>query len=273
VLAFVLGGGGKWGAVHVGMLDALVSHGIAPDLVLGCSIGAINGAAFAARPDRSGIGSLTAAWLDTHDHPIVDATVGARVRSLVGQRPFVYDSEPLRALIERVVPVSTFDELAVRFGCVASCIEDASEQWFDHGALAPAILASCAIPGLLPPVEIDGRHHYDGGLVNSIPVDRAVALGATTVYVLQVGRIETPLVPPARLYEAPLLAFEIARRHRFATFRRDVPDHVTVHVLPSGNELGMRDRRQLNWRRTDDAPNLIAGARAASMDYLAEVSA
>jgi NTE family protein len=88
-----------------------------------------------------------------------------------------------------------------------------------------------------------------------------------------VGRIESPLVPPARLYEAPLLAFEIARRHRFATFRRDVPDHVTVHVLPSGNELGMRDRRQLNWRRTDDAPNLIAGARAASMDYLAEVSA
>jgi NTE family protein len=53
-------------------------------------------------------------------------------------------------------------------------------------------MASCAVPGLLPPVEIDGAHYFDGGLVDSIPVGRAVTLGASTVYVLQVGRIESP---------------------------------------------------------------------------------
>ena len=79
----------------------------------------------------------------------------------------------------------------------------------------PAVLASCAVPGLLPPVEIDGEHYFDGGLVHSIPVGRAVALGASTVYVLQVGRIESELTVPRRPWEVGLVAFEIARRHRF----------------------------------------------------------
>jgi NTE family protein len=272
VRAFVLGGGGKWGAVHVGMLRALVAGGIEPQLVLGCSVGAMNGAAFAADPTLAGIDRLEAAWRATGDHPIVEATLAARVRSIVGQRPYVYDATALRDLIDSVVAVRRFDELTVPFECVASCIEDASEQWFGEGEITPAVLASCAIPGLLPPAEVDGRHYYDGGLVNSIPLDRAVAAGATTVYVLQVGRIESPLVPPKRLYEAPLLAFEIARRHRFATFQRHVPDRVAVHVLPSGNEIGMRDRRQLNWRRIDDATALIEGAHAATSDYLAGVT-
>src|SRR5436853_478438 len=83
------------------------------------------------------------------------------------------------------------------------------------GVLVPAVLASCAVPGLLPPVEVDGEHYFDGGLVHSIPVGRAIELGARTVYVLQVGRIERPLAPPRRLWEVGLVAFEIARRHRF----------------------------------------------------------
>ena len=72
-------------------------------------------------------------------------------------------------------------------------------------------MASCAVPGLLPPVEIDGLHYFDGGLVDSIPVGRAVALGASVVYVLQVGRIESPLPVPTRPWEVGLVAFEIAR--------------------------------------------------------------
>ena len=88
----------------------------------------------------------------------------------------------------------------------------------------PAVLASCAVPGLLPPVEVDGEHYFDGGLVDSIPVGRAVALGASTVYVLHVGRIERPLTVPRRPWEVGLVAFEIARRHRF---------HEEMSALPS----------------------------------------
>src|SRR5690349_24565476 len=93
--AFVLGGGGVLGAHEVGMLRALAEAGITPDVIVGTSVGAINGAFVAADP-------------------------------------------------------------------------------------AGAALASCAVPGLLPPVEVDGEHHFDGGLVHSIPVGRAVELGCRT---------------------------------------------------------------------------------------------
>ena len=99
------------------------------------------------------------------------------------------------------------------------------------------MLASCAVPGLLPPVEIDGEHYFDGGLVDSIPVGRAVALGATTVYVLQVGRIKTVRWPRLRRpWRVGLVAFEIARRHRFHEEMSALPDGITVHVLPTGGK-------------------------------------
>ena len=93
-------------------------------------------------------------------------------------------------------PAADFADLKLPFHCVAASIETASARWFSSGPVVPAVLASCAVPGLLPPVEIDGEHYFDGGLVDSIPVGRAVALGASTVYVLQVGRIESPLAVP-----------------------------------------------------------------------------
>ncbi len=104
--------------------------------------------------------------------------------------------EPLRRMLDDALPAKDFADLQLPFHCVAASIERASARWFTSGPLVPAVLASCAVPGLLPPVEIDGEHYFDGGLVDSIPVGRAVALGARTVYVLHVGRIERPLAPP-----------------------------------------------------------------------------
>src|SRR5580658_1131982 len=175
--AFVLGGGGVLGAHEVGMLRALAEAGVTPDLVVGTSVGAINGAFVAADPD------------------------GAAQR--------------LAGMLERSLPARDFADLVLPFHCVAASIERATARWFSTGPLVPAVLASCAVPGLLPPVEVDGEHHFDGGLVHSIPVGRAVALGASTVYVLHVGRIERPLAVPRRPWEVGLVAFEIARRHRF----------------------------------------------------------
>jgi NTE family protein len=131
------------------------------------------------------------------------------------------------------------------------------------------VLASCALPGLLPPVEIDGAHYFDGGLVDSIPVGRAVSLGATIVYVLQVGRIETPLSAPKRPWEVGLIAFEIARRHRFHEEMSALPSDITVHVLPTGGNRRTADHSHLRYRDKAVVSESIERAREASASYLA----
>ena len=233
--AFVLGGGGVLGAAEVGMLQALLEHGVRPDLVVGTSVGAVNGALVAADPTPGAVDRLRGVWEELASRRVFAGSVLGRVGTLVRTRTHLHPREPLRDLLEASLPVRTFAGLRVPFQCVAASIERAAEHWFTDGDLVDAVLASCAVPGLLPPVEVDGEHYLDGGLVHSIPVGRAVALGADTVYVLHVGRIDRPLRPPARPWEVATVAFEIARRHRFAADLAALPPGVTVHVLPAGN--------------------------------------
>src|SRR5581483_2216174 len=238
--AFVLGGGGLLGAHEVGMLRALAEAGVRPDLVVGTSIGALNGVLVAADP-AAAAGRLTRMWL----------------------------GEELRMTLASVLPGDSFSDLELPFQCVAANIEGATARWFSSGPVVPAVMASCAVPGLLPPVEIDGEHYFDGGLVDSIPVGRAVALGASTVYVLQVGRIESPLAVPRRPWEVGLVAFEIARRHRFHDEMSALPGGVQVHVLPSGAELRPPGLSQFRYRDRAKVALSIERAYAASAKYLA----
>jgi NTE family protein len=161
------------------------------------------------------------------------------------------------------------EDLPVPFTCCAASIEDAAEHWFDRGPVVDAVLASAAVPGLLPPAEVDGRHYLDGGLVNSIPLGRAVELGARRIFVLQVGRVDQPLRPPQRPWEVAMVAFEIARRHRYARDLAAVPDGVEVHVLPIGGGTPRWDSRAaLRYRATGATGHRVAAAHAASAKYL-----
>jgi len=264
----VLGGGGKWGAVQVGMLAALVDAGRVPDLVVGCSIGAINGALFAQEPTADGVAALRQLWVGGHAQAALERPATQWLRDVARFGPAIHHHDGLRRLLEQHLRAEAIEDLACPFACVAASIERADARWFDRGPLVPALLASSAIPGLLPPVEIDGEHFMDGGLVDSIPLGRAIAAGAPEVFVLQVGRIEQPLRPPRRLHDAAIVAFEIARRHRFQETMAQAPDSVRVHVLPSGHTLAPDDPRQLRWRDAGDAPDLIDGARRATAEYL-----
>jgi NTE family protein len=116
---------------------------------------------------------------------------------------------------------------------------------------------------------VAGEHYFDGGLVHSIPVGRAVTLGATRIFVLHVGRIEQPLTVPTRPWEVGLVAFEIARRHRFMEEMAALPDDVTVHVLPAGAEGKGADLGQLRYRDHSRVQTYIDRAFAASAAYLA----
>ncbi|WP_344834427.1 patatin-like phospholipase family protein [Actinocorallia longicatena] len=234
-VGFVLGGGGALGAHELGMLRALDERGVRPDLVVGTSIGAINGVFVAADPAKA-VDRLRELWAGAAARRAFSASPWKRIRTLAASGTHLHPVEPLWQALEEVLPVTDFGGLAVPFQCVAAGVETAMARWFSEGPLVPAVLASCAVPGLLPPVRIGGRHYFDGGLVHSIPVGRAVELGATTVYVLHVGRIERPLTPPRRPWEVGVVAFEIARRHRFFEEMASLPEGVTVHVLPAGAE-------------------------------------
>ena len=234
-VAFVLGGGGILGAAEAGMLRALLERGTAPDLIVGASVGAINGAAIAADPTPEAAVRLGELWSGLSRAEIFGTSLLAQAATLLRSRTNLHPETTLRRLLARRIPEGTrIEELVIPFQCVAASIERAAEHWFTEGLLIDAICASAAVPGLLPPMEIAGEHYFDGGLVNSIPIGRAVALGARTVYVLHVGRIERKLEPPRTPWEVGLVAFEIARRHRFHTELAAVPDGVEVHVLPTG---------------------------------------
>lgn len=267
--AFVLGGGGRWGAVEVGMLRALDESGITPDLILGTSIGAFNGSVVAAYPGSTGIERLSGIWEGLAGSDLFSGGMFDRVKAVATLQPAMHGSGELRSLLEGVHKNDALiEELAVEFQCVAASIEKAAEHWFTSGSLIDALMATSAVPVLFPPVEIGSEHFYDGGLVNSVPLRRAVNLGADVVYVLQVGRVEAPLRPPSKLYEAALISFEIARRHTFATAMHEIPADVEVHLLPSGNPVEFDDWRQLRWRDTGNAGELIEGAYKASFSYL-----
>ena len=268
--AFVLGGGGVLGAAEVGMLAALFEHGVRPDLIVGTSVGAINGAFVAADPVPATVDRLRTVWEALASEGILSGSVLARVGTLVRTRTHLHPREPLRDLLTEHLPAHTFADLEVPFQCVAASIERAAEHWFSDGPLVPAVLASSAVPGLLPPVELDGEHYLDGGLVHSIPVGRAVALGAETIYVLHVGRIDRPLRPPTRPWEVATVAFEIARRHRFAADLAALPPEVTLHVLPSGEEAppSAGDLRSLRYRDFSGVGDRIDRPAAAARAYL-----
>ncbi|WP_104526091.1 patatin-like phospholipase family protein [Blastococcus atacamensis] len=265
--AFVLGGGGVLGAAEVGMLQALIERGIRPDVVVGTSVGAINGALVAADPTPAAVDRLRTVWQELGSRGVFAGSLWARASTLVRTRTHLHPREPLRDLLVEHLPARTFAELRVPFHCVAASIERAAEHWFTDGPLVDAVLASSAVPGLLPPVEIDGEHYLDGGLVHSIPVGRAVSLGATTIYVLHVGRIDRPLRPPARPWDVGLVAFEIARRHRFAADLAALPPGVTVHVLPAGDPAPSR-AGNLRYRDFSGVGDRIDRAHAAAGIHL-----
>ena len=234
--AFVLGGGGVLGAVEVGMLRALLERDIVPDLVLGTSVGALNGALVARQPDVGVVDRLTELWAATAESRVVYGDRPLRtVRRAVATRTHIYSSRPLRERLEEEFGDTRFEDLPVTFGVCAASIERAAEHWFTSGPIVPAILASAAVPGLLPPAEVDGEHFLDGGLVNSIPVGRAVELGATRIFVLQVGRIDRPLKVPTRPWEVARVSFEVARRHRFMRDMATIPEGVATQA---GNIAG-----------------------------------
>lgn len=260
--AFVLSGGGNLGAIQVGMLRALFERRIRPDLIFGCSIGALNGAVVAAEPNLSGVGRLEELWHRVEGRDVMPSGLLPPVVQMARKGISIHGNAGLRTIIEDVLPVRTFAELVVPFECVATAIEAVEEVWFAAGSLVEPILASGALPAVYPPVEIDGVLYLDGAVVDDIPVTRAVDRGATTVYVLHVGSFERPRPEPRRPIDMALQAYWIARHHRFKRDLAALPDHVEAVVLPTGQPPALR------FNDLGHSAELMKNAYRASADFL-----
>ncbi len=256
------------------MLGALAAYGTVPDAVFGTSIGAINGAFYAADPTPAGTERLRGLWSDARIAELSSRAFLRRAGTLARSGTHLESFEKLRDHLRDLLPVARVEDLPVPYQCVAASIERAAEHWFETGPLAEVILASCAVPGILPPVRIGDEHFIDGGIVNSIPVSRAVAHGASCIFVLQVGRLEQPLRPPRWPWEVGLVAFEVARRHRFAHDLGALPEGVEVHILPTGGSAAPAYNDiagQLQLRRPGrNVARWIDAAYEASLRYLEE---
>lgn len=241
-VAFVLSGGGNLGAVQVGMLRALVEANIKPDLIIGCSVGAINGGSFAANPTAEGVDHLETLWqrMSDRDPDLMPNRLMPVVAQMARKGEALHDQTVLADLLDEELPAKTFEDLAVPFSCVATNIETASEHWFDNGRLVPALLASSALPAVYPAFETKAGTFIDGGVLKEIHTHRAIELGATTIYLLHVGHLEGRGLEVGRPFDSAARAYWTARRFRLAEELRRIPEGVKLHRLPAGSAPRLR---------------------------------
>lgn len=185
-MAFVLSGGGNLGAAQVGGLLALLDVGIRPDVVVGCSVGALNGTYLAADPSLAQVEALAEVWRALTSGAVFATPRRRQLVNVVRGRDHLLENDGLRDLIRRLSPVSDLASCQVPMHVVTTDLEAGVPAWFTTGPAEEVLAASAALPGLFPPVELEGHLHVDGGVLEPLPVGRALDLGAATTYVLDV---------------------------------------------------------------------------------------
>ena len=238
--ALVLAGGSTRGAIQIGMLQVLAEHGFVPDRIFGSSVGAINGVGFAADPTREGVERMTQVWLRIRREDVYPQGRLHGPWLYLQQRDSVYSNTGLRAIVEEEFPHERLEDAVVPVEVVATSLTDGGERWFTYGPAVDAVLASAAMPAIFPPVEIDGERYIDGGVVDNVPIQRAVDAGATRIVVL----LCSPPVfePPVskRPVEGMVNALFIAIHARFVRDMAHLPEGVEV-ILCMGPEGTTRD--------------------------------
>ena len=184
-VAFVLSGGASLGAIQVGMLRALYERGIRPDLIVGTSAGALNGAYIASRPQASATAEgLARIWRELRRGQVFPVNPLTGLLGFLGARDHLVPESGLRRLIERHVECQELEEMPIPLHVVSVDVVTGQELRLSHGPVLDAVLASAAVPGVLQPVSWEDRALMDGGVANNTPISHAVELGAerTTFY-------------------------------------------------------------------------------------------
>jgi NTE family protein len=235
--AFVFSGGASLGALQVGMLQALYERGIAPDLLVATSVGALNAAFVASRPQTvTTARELGRVWRNLQREDIFPVSMGALVGGLCGRRNHLVPDRGLRQLVRRHLE---FDELAgaaIPLHLVAFNLIERRELLLSEGPAADAVVAAASVPGVFPPVELADRLLTDGGVVNNTPISHAVELGAERIFVLptrEPGSLTAPA--PQTALDTAIYGHGLLIEDRLETDIARYSRDVELVVLPPAN--------------------------------------
>jgi NTE family protein len=259
--AFVLGGGGNLGATQVGMLQALLESGISPEVIVGSSVGALNGAFMAGQPDLARAESLAKLWTGIRRKDIFPFALRRIISGALGRRNHFFDPHQFQTFVRKVpLGFRLLEEAAVDLHVMATDLMTGEAVTLSSGVAIDALLASSAIPGVFPPVLIDGRRLIDGGIAANVPVAQAEALGADEIWVLPTA--QGFALPPETAPDLMLHAMQKPTGPREATALAEVSARVEVHVVPvpTGSQPSMFDFTQTGV--------LISRALAATRQWL-----
>jgi len=184
--AFVLAGGGSFGAIQVGMLQALVAHGVTADMVVGSSVGSMNGAYYAGKPTLEGVKQLATIWRGLTRNDVFPVTFRAFI-SFLWRRDFLVSHNGIRKLVEDHLSYKNLEDAAIPVYIVATEVVTGDSVVMSEGSASDAIVASTSIPGAFEPVKYKDKFLADGAISSNTPINVAIALGARRLIIMPTG--------------------------------------------------------------------------------------
>lgn len=230
-VAFVLSGGASLGAVEVGMLKALARRGIEPDLIVGTSVGALNGAWLAGHPGQ-GVAELEQLWGGLRRSTVFPADPLLGLFAFAGRRNGLVSQRGLRKLVERHLGFDRLEDAPTPVQLVAVEVLTGRDVLLSSGPALDAVLASAAIPAVFAPVEIGGVAYMDGGVVSNTPISHAVELGADVIWVLCAGYSCALSSPPRGALAMGLHALSLVLHQQLIGDVERYESSVELHVIP-----------------------------------------
>jgi NTE family protein len=231
--AFVLSGGASLGAVQAGMLEALYEREIAPDLIVGTSVGAVNGAYIASRPPTVKTAKeLGQIWRGVGRQQVFPLNPLTGFVGFFGLRDHLVGDRGLRQLVETYTEFDRLEQAPIPFQVITTDLLSGSELRLAEGPAVEAVLASAAIPGVFAPVVWQGRKLIDGGVSNNTPIADAIELGAQRVYVLPTGNACDLPEPPRGALAMVLHAMSLLVMRRLLVETELLADRAELIVLP-----------------------------------------
>lgn len=193
--AFVFAGGGSFGAIQVGMLQSLAAHGIVADMVVGSSVGALNGAFYAGDPTLGGVERLATIWRGLQRRDVFPIS-WRTVLGFLWRRDFLIPHDGIRKLIEDHIPYRNLQDAKLPVHIVTTDIISGDSIVLSEGSTAEAIVASTAIPGAFSPIHYKDYYLADGAISSNTPIRVAVKKGAKRLIILPTGHACAAQAPP-----------------------------------------------------------------------------